>query len=129
LGEVVDAFAWEPQSLGLFWAQIDPILSSKMTDNKIMIRQKASKILRRILCVLPNASALNIVEDYLCQESWHVRDEMLLTIIGCLLERSNVFDSCMEDLVRIILSKLDDPKSKVKTTAIEVLAVIKALYT
>lgn len=124
----MDAFANKPDDLAFFWSQIDPILCSKMTDNKIMIRQKASKILRRILMVLPNASALNIISEYLTHESWHVRDEVLLTIIGCLLERKGVFDSIVEELVKTVLRMLDDSKGKVKTTAIEVLAVINELY-
>jgi hypothetical protein len=43
------------------------------------------------------------------------------------LERKGVFDSIIEELVKTVLRMLDDSKGKVKTTAIEVLAVINEL--
>ncbi|CAG9331155.1 unnamed protein product [Blepharisma stoltei] len=103
---------------------IVPLCIEKLGDNKIAIRQMASKIMA---CLLEKVRSFDVfphlIKD-LHNRNWHIREEVVTVIILAMLRMVN-YDYLQ--LIPYLTKLLDDDKTKVRHVSTESLAVLSSI--
>lgn len=97
-------------------------LVKKLADSNIKIRQLVMRAFLTMMKGCKQTTYLNMLLPYLSSTSWHIREEVLHLILVSFLKGPNDFDYFT--IVDAIAKLLDDPKSTVRFTCRETLAVL-----
>eukprot|EP00163_Fabomonas_tropica_P001966 TRINITY_DN1145_c1_g1_i2.p1 TRINITY_DN1145_c1_g1~~TRINITY_DN1145_c1_g1_i2.p1 ORF type:complete len:1334 (-),score=342.97 TRINITY_DN1145_c1_g1_i2:21-4022(-) len=101
-------------------------LIEKLGDNKIVIRQANMKVISKLLQILTPKPILTELLQKLHHKNWHVREEIINTVIQALLVYRR-YDFDYDSLVPQLVGALSDSKTKVRFVATEALAVVHSV--
>mmetsp|Transcript_2156 Transcript_2156/g.4433 ORF Transcript_2156/g.4433 Transcript_2156/m.4433 type:complete len:1381 (-) Transcript_2156:85-4227(-) len=100
-------------------------LIEKLGDNKIVVRQANVKVLSKLMQTLTPKPVLEILVRHIRHKNWRVREEIInMIIIASLTYKKGIdFSTIALDLKEA----LQDPRARVKSTAVEAIAVIHSI--
>lgn len=99
-------------------------LSTKLSDNKIVIRHAVLKVFH-VLCVSLGAKdIIKLVFPFLKHENWHIREEILSILIMAWITSNSTWGLSDPKMISQVWALTNDDKDKVSQTAFETLWII-----
>lgn len=119
-----EVLLWPGVSRQSHLAALIPGCMEKLGNNNISIRQAAFRIFRILLADLKARVMMPPLVEGLCHSNWHVREQALHLLIVSLLTSYDNIEYNFGGLIPHFARLLDDPKPKIRSVAIEALAVL-----
>ncbi|KAK9817952.1 hypothetical protein WJX72_004805 [[Myrmecia] bisecta] len=104
-----------------------PGLIDKLGDNKIVVRQADISVITILMRTLRPPPVLDSLSGALLHDNWRVREEAINIVIQALLTFSKD-EMSLGSIFKSLAQALEDSKDRVRTAAVEAMAVLHAEY-